>query len=205
MAVRVMRNWTEHDSNIRLPGLAQELGAAIERKEAWRMTLSFGLMLPEKMWKVEGVALSDSRGIPTGPYAGPSDPPVAPQNPTWGPRTPDEGPWAERHPSSTWLRLGSSCRDMGELARALHSAGSTFASLTLQASAQPAPLLTPVLSIPPTYNASSPPGLGQWALPQLPLFVLFLLNLGVQGRNSLLALLQHGMLPGKRQGSRHVF
>lgn len=124
------------------------------------MTPRFGLVLPEKMWKVEGVAPSDSRGIPRGPYAGPSDPPVAPQNPTWGPTTQDEGPWAERRPSSTWLRPGSSCRDMGELAHAPHSAGSTFASLTLQASAQPARLLTPILSIPPTYNASSPQALG---------------------------------------------
>lgn len=56
------------------------------------------------------------------------------------------------------------------------------------------------------HNPSQPiappilPGTGHWALPQLPLFVLLFLNLGIQGRNSLLALLQHALLPGKRQG-----
>lgn len=55
------------------------------------------------------------------------------------------------------------------------------------------------------HNPSQPiapilPGTGLWALPQLPLFVLLFLNPGIQGRNSLLALLQHGLLPGKRQG-----
>lgn len=109
------------------------------------MTLSFGPSAG-KMWKVDRLALSDSRGIPIGPYAGPSDPPVAPRNPTWEANTQDEGLWAETS-LPTWPTLASLCTDVRELARALGSAASTFASLTLQASAQPGPLLIPIPSI----------------------------------------------------------
>lgn len=85
------------------------------------MTRSSGLALPGRVCKVDRVALSDSRGIPIGPYTGPSDPPVSPRNPTWEPHTQVEGLWAET-PLPTWLTLASLCTDVRELACALHAA-----------------------------------------------------------------------------------
>ena len=115
---------------------------------------ALGLVLPGKLCRVERVALSDSRGIPTGPYTGPSGPPVAPRNPTWESNTQDEGLWPGT-PVPTWFTPVSLCTDVRELACALHSAASAFASLTLQASAQPG-LLIPIPSITPSPLTTHP-------------------------------------------------
>lgn len=184
-------------------GLAQELGEAVDRREAWGMTLSSGLVLPGKVCKVDRVALSDSRGIPIGPYTGPSDPPVSPRNPTWEPNTQVEGLWAET-PLPTWLTLASLCTDVRELARALHAARRLCLLDPPSSSSARPPIPIPSIT-PPRLQPTQPPRLGRRPLPQLPLFVLLLLNLGVQGRDALFALLQHGLLPGKRQGSHHAF
>ena len=115
---------------------------------------ALGLVLPGKLCRVERVALSDSRGIPTGPYTGPSGPPVAPRNPTWESNTQEEGLWPGT-PVPTWFTPVSLCTDVRELACALHSAASAFASLTLQASAQPG-LLIPIPSITPSPLTTHP-------------------------------------------------
>ena len=70
------------------------------------MTRSSGLALPGRVCKVDRVALSDSRGIPIGPYTGPSDPPVSPRNPTWEPHTQVEGLWAETPPPPDLAHTG---------------------------------------------------------------------------------------------------
>lgn len=168
------------------------------------MTRSSGLVLPGRVCKVDRVALSDSRGIPIGPYTGPSDPPVSPRNPTWEPHTQVEGLWAETPPP----RPGSHWRLYAQTSGSwpvLFTLPSAFASSTLQASAQPGLQPPPLASPPPCSQPAQPPRLGRRPLPQLPLFVLLLLDLGVQGRDALFALLQHGLLPGKRQGSHHAF
>lgn len=92
--------------------LAQALSVAGERNEAWRVTLNFGLVLPRKMGKMGGMALSDSRGIPRGPCAGSSVLPTVPRNPIWGPTTLDEGPGLRR--PTSWPRLRVSMYSPGE-------------------------------------------------------------------------------------------
>ena len=59
--------------------------------------------------------MSDSRGTPRGPCAGPSDPPAVPQNPTWGPATQDEGPLAETPLPSQAQARGLHVQTMGGL------------------------------------------------------------------------------------------
>lgn len=55
-----------------------------------------------------------------------------------------------------------------------------------------------ILTPPKTQPSHAHPWTQALALPQLPLFVLLFLDLGIQDGDPLLALLQHGLLPGKR-------
>lgn len=142
-------------------------------------------VLPGSAGKAGGAALSDSRGIPRGPCADPSDPPAAPRNPAWGPNTAGQASGSDA-PSQPGL-LGT---DLG---------GACSRSALLGATPQSCPS-RPTPGAPPLRAPPSPRAQAR-AVPQLPLPALFFLDLGVQSRNPLPALLQNSLLPGKRQAA----
>ena len=120
-----------------------------------------GLGLAGKMGKVGGVAVSGSRAASRGPCADPSGPPAAPQNPTCGAATQMRGPGAlEDSPPTLAQARGLHAHTWGDLLTFFGLQNfRPFSTLTLQASAQPVPLLTPSPGSPPptTHPSTSPP------------------------------------------------